>query len=184
MSFLYRIQKITRQNRIVASLILLAMVLLLAKPTPRSFLIGLPIIIVGEFFRTLSSGYIEKDSSLSMGGTYSITRNPLYLGNFLMGLGFMIIANQPVLLILFLVLFALIYYATIVDEERGLLQRYGSEFLLYMSSVPRFFPKPWKWNSHQRSFDWSLVMKHREYNTWLGILGGIFLFITKMVLLK
>lgn len=182
MSVIQRIRKVVRYNRIATSFALSVIFILFAKPTPGSFLIGVPVIFIGEVFRTLSSGYIEKDFSLTMGGPYSVTRNPLYLGNFLMGFGFAIITNQPILLLLFIIVFAFIYHVTILEEEKGLLQRYGQEFIAYMSAVPRFFPRLWKWNRNRQLFSWALVMKHREYITWLGIVGGILLLVAKMVL--
>jgi hypothetical protein len=182
MSVIQRIRKIVRYNRIAASFVLSAIFIYFAKPTPGSFLIGVPVIFIGEVFRTLSSGYIEKDFSLTMGGPYSVTRNPLYLGNFLMGLGFAIITNQPILLLLFITIFAFIYHVTILEEEKGLLQRYGQEFMAYMSAVPKFLPKLWQWNRNGHAFNWSLVMKHREYITWFGTIGGILLLVAKMTL--
>ncbi len=182
MSVIQRTRKIVRYNRIATSFILSVIFILFAKPTPSSFLLGIPVIFIGEVFRTLSSGYIEKDFSLTMVGPYSVTRNPLYLGNFLMGFGFAIIANQPILLLIFIVLFAFIYYVTILEEEKGLQQKYGQDFMSYMSSVPRFFPKLWQWNRNRQSFNWSLVIKHREYITWIGIIGGILLLLAKMSL--
>ena len=182
MSVIQRIRKVVRYNRIATSFALSVIFILFAKPTPGSFLIGVPVIFIGEVFRTLSSGYIEKDFSLTMGGPYSVTRNPLYLGNFLMGFGFAIITNQPILLLLFIIVFAFIYHVTILEEEKGLLQRYGQEFIAYMSAVPKFFPKLWQWNRNGQLFSWALVMKHREYITWLGIIGGILLLIAKNAL--
>jgi hypothetical protein len=106
----------------------------------------------------------------------------MYSGNFLLGLGFVIIVNQPILLVLFVMLFAFIYQATVIDEEKRLQKRFGQEFSAYMSSVPRFFPKLWRWRKSSQSFKWSLVMKHREYVTWIGIIGGILLLIAKKAL--
>lgn len=183
MSFIYWLRHFISHNRIATSFALGLIFILFSKPTTRSILIGAPFIFLGEFFRTLSSGYLEKNSSLSMGGPYSVTRNPMYIGNFLLGLGFAIIVNQPIILLLFLMLFAFIYQATVVEEEKRLQQRFGQEFSVYMSSVPRFFPKPWQWKSNGRSFNWYLVIKHREHITWFGILGGILLLTVKMVLL-
>lgn len=183
MSFVYRFRHLISHNRIATSFALALALIILSRPTPRSILIGAPIIVLGEFFRTLSSGYLEKNSSLSVGGPYSVTRNPMYVGNFLLGFGFVIIANQPILLLLFIVLFAFIYDATIAEEEKRLQQRFGPEFSTYTSSVPKFFPRFWRWRENESSFKWSLVMKHREYITWLGIFGGILILTAKMVFL-
>jgi steroid 5-alpha reductase family enzyme len=184
MSLIQRLRYFVSHNRITTSLAIGLAFILLSRPTPRSILIGVPIILVGEFFRTLSSGYLEKNASISIGGPYSITRNPLYVGNFLIGLGFVIVANRPILLPFFLFLFGFIYHATIEEEEKNLHKRYGDVFLSYKASVPRFFPRLWQWRGNGQSFDWSLVIKHREYLTWLGIMGVIFVLAAKMFVLR
>lgn len=183
MNLIYRLRYFVSHNRIAVSFTLGLVFIILSKPRPLSIIIGLPIIILGESFRTLSSGYIKKNSSISMGGPYSITRNPLYVGNLLIGLGFVIVANRPILVPLFLILFGFIYHATIEEEEKNLRQRFGTEFSAYMASVPRFFPRFWQWKRGEEYFNWSLVIKHREHITWLGIGSGILLLTAKMILL-
>lgn len=170
-------------NRIATSFIIGLVFILFSNPTFSSIIIGLPIILLGEIFRTLSSGYIEKNSSLSLGGPYSVTRNPMYVGNFLLGFGFMVTANQLILILIFVVFFTFIYQATITEEEKKLQQKFGDAFLVYKASVPRFFPRLWQWRENGQSFNWSRVIKHREYVTWIGIAGGILILTAKMVFL-
>ena len=52
----------------------------------RSFRIGIPIVIAGELMRLWSLGFIErKGKKLATCGPFAYVRNPLYVGNFLMG---------------------------------------------------------------------------------------------------
>jgi len=183
MGFIDWLRNLVSHNRITTSFITGLVFILFSRPTLSSISVGFPIILMGEIFRTLSSGYIDKDSSLSRGGPYSVTRNPMYFGSFMIGFGFVIIANQPILLPLFVGFFAFIYHATIEEEEKRLHQRFGELFLVYKSSVPRFFPRLWQWSRNGQSFNWSLVIKHREYITWMGIMVGILLLTAKMVVL-
>lgn len=181
MRFIYKLRSLVIHNRIAVSFAIGLFFIILSKPTMLTIFIGIPVIILGEFLRVLSSGYIEKRSVLIISGPYSIARNPLYFGNFLIGLGFAIISNNPLLIVFFVILFAFIYHSTMAEEERVLEERFGNEFLSYISSVPRFFPRPWKWNNNGYSFDWSLVKKHREYITWMGIIAVILILTFKMV---
>lgn len=175
-----RLKHWVSHNRILASMLAGFFFFLASRPTFLSISIGLPIVLVGEVIRTWSSGYIVKDDSLIMAGPYGLTRNPLYFGNFILGLGFVVMAGVIFLLFIFLPLFFFIYNATITNEEKFLAERYGDHFKTYQKRVPRFFPKM-DWAAFSSgSFDWSLVKKHREKNTWLAILGGIILFLFKM----
>ncbi len=173
-----RVRYFVSHHRIVTSMVFGALFLGLAEPTVRSIELGLPFVILGEFLRTWSSGYIRKDHSLATDGPYSLTRNPLYLGNFVLGFGFSLMANRWSVLFAFLVLFGLIYDATIEDEEGKLLKRFDESFLAYCREVPRFFPRLSGWRP--APFRWALVRQHREFRTWAAVAGAIGVVIVKM----
>ena len=61
--------------------------LVLARPTPVSLALGLPLALLGEALRLWASGHIEKTKALATGGPYAHTRNPLYVGSLLMAIG-------------------------------------------------------------------------------------------------
>lgn len=167
-------------NRILTSSLLALLFVLASRPTLLSMSIGLPIILLGEGIRIWSSGHIVKNDSLTTTGPYGLTRNPLYLGNFFLGLGFASMSGVPLLVVLFLPIFFFIYNATIAEEEKFLADRYGDRFKLYRETVPRFFPRINRAAFSTGSFNWSLVKKHREANTWLAIFGGLLIFLFKM----
>jgi protein-S-isoprenylcysteine O-methyltransferase Ste14 len=173
-----RLRYFVSHHRIVTSSVFGVMFLALAEPTVRSCLVGLPVVILGEFMRTWSSGHIRKDASLATDGPYSLTRNPLYFGSFVLGLGFALMANSWPVLFAFLLLFGLIYDATIEDEEQKLLKRFGDAFVAYCRDVPRFFPRVSGWRGGP--FQWALVRKHRELNTWAAIAGAMVVVVLKM----
>ena len=146
--------------------------LFLAEPTPATLLAGLPLVILGGGIRTWSSGYIRKNKELAVTGPYAYTRNPLYLGNFLIGLGFVIMLNRPVLVAVFLVVFGLVYRALIREEEAVLSGKFGGAYEDYLKKVPRFFPRAGG-TSESGDFSWGLVIRHQEYYAWLGMAGGL-----------
>ncbi len=75
-------------------------------------------------------------------GPYSLTRNPLYLGIFLMTLSVAAFL-QSVALALGLVLAACSYLqVTVQSEERRLSAKLGQEFRDYCGRVSRFWPQP------------------------------------------
>ena len=168
-----RLYSTLKRYRVALSGLFALLLVYLSRPTPVSFLIGLPLAILGECIRTWSSGHIRKNKALAMTGPYAYTRNPLYFGNFLIGAGFVSIGNHPAVGLIFLVSFGAVYWSVIRSEEESLLRSFGSEFSDYTRRVPRFFPTLVSKGYLPGRFDWSLVWRHREYQAWIGILAGI-----------
>lgn len=136
-----------------------------------SFRLGFPIIIFGELIRILSSGYLEsKGKKLATSGPFAYVRNPLYVGNFILGLGMVITSNSILNSVIFIGGFAILYFGTVKKEEKVLTEEFGADYLDYMKEVPRFIPrfKPYS-KSSRDPFLWSSVIKHREYITVAGI---------------
>ena len=82
-----------------------------------------------------------KNSSLATSGPYAYTRNPLYLGNFLLGVGFTIGSGWWPLGVLFAVLFLGIYLPVMRVESETLIQLFGESYQAYARGVPLFFPR-------------------------------------------
>ncbi len=75
-------------------------------------------------------------------GVFAWMRNPLYVGNFLIWIGFVIGSGVlwfvPVAVILFAV-----EYSLIVRYEEGVLESiFGGEYVEYKKRTPRWFPRP------------------------------------------
>ncbi len=174
-----------RGHRILASTAIAGPLLLFTHPTPLSMLWGLPLVALGAAARTWSSGHIRKDGAVAVDGPYAWTRNPLYLGNFLLGLGVALMGRSFPLLIFYLITFYAVYKPTITGEEEKLRQKFGRVYLTYLRQTPRFFPslmrKPPPSTPSGPQFDWKRVMGHREYRTWLGILGVLILLALRTV---
>lgn len=126
--------------------------------------------MAGEFLRTWASGYIYKDQELATAGPYSIIRNPLYLGSFLIGLGATLLSGLLILLILYPFLFLATYLPLIQQEEEKLLKIFGESALSYMQKVPRLLPS---FKSYKPPYQpWSLeqaVFRHKEWLNWVFV---------------
>ncbi|MGA7219296.1 MAG: isoprenylcysteine carboxylmethyltransferase family protein [Candidatus Sulfotelmatobacter sp.] len=139
-------------------------------------------IVAGLVIRALASGYVRKNESLAMSGPYAYTRNPLYLGSLLMGLGFCVAARSWWVGVALIVMFFAIYLPVIRDEET-FLRREFPEFEEYARRVPRMLPRFTARSAQVRAagFSFDLYLKHREYNALLGAAGMIAALIVKML---
>jgi protein-S-isoprenylcysteine O-methyltransferase Ste14 len=164
--------------------------LYLATPRPGFFSVGILLAGLGLALRVWASGYLNKGRELATSGPYSWTRNPLYLGSFVMGLGFTVAAASLWLTVLFLVLFVAVYLPVMKREERELTQAFGSDYSVYRDTVALFLPvsspvhsQPKPAASAQKgNFHWKKVISNREYNAVLGFFLVTALIWAKMVL--
>lgn len=120
----------------------------------------------GTSGRNTSEG--QKAEKLNTKGIYSTVRHPLYLGNFLIFLGF-ILFTQSILFILFAVLLFRFYYERIMlAEEEFLRRKYGEIYEEWANRTPAFFPAFSKWEKPELSFSFRNVLK-REYTAFFEI---------------
>ncbi len=165
---------------------LLAMPLLLLKMrefrgTNNVFLLmGGLLALAGLILRVMTIGYVtngtsgrntkkQKASSLNTAGIYSITRNPLYLGNYLICLGITLTSQSWEIVLISSLGFGMLYLPVILCEEEFLFNRFGLAYRLYVESTPCFIPKPRLWKSSLRPFSLRFVLR-REHDTWLSTL--------------
>jgi protein-S-isoprenylcysteine O-methyltransferase Ste14 len=162
----------------------------LARPSGRSLAYGAILIVPGLLIRALASGHVRKNEALATSGPYAYTRNPLYLGSLLIGVGFAMAARSWWVGIVLVAMFFAIYLPVIRDEEAYLRQKFP-EFEKYSRHVPRMLPRMFP-KAERRSceeqpadgFSLDLYRKHREYNALLGALAMVAGLIVKMILLR
>lgn len=162
-----------------------AVFFLLARPTPFTLLIGALVALPGLLLRAWASGHLRKNESLAISGPYAYTRNPLYLGSFLLGLGFTIAAGRWFLVILFAAMLLGIYLPVMRVESQALAKLFGKRYRKYAEHVPVFLPRlsPFRYG-HATSFDRRLYLRYREYRAALGALVAWALLLLKWILFK
>ena len=80
-----------------------------------------------------------KPSFLMMRGPYRLTRNPIYVAELGLWLGWAIFFGSLLVLIGFLVLWSVVTLILVPREERSLEAAFGQTYLEYKSRVPRWF---------------------------------------------
>jgi protein-S-isoprenylcysteine O-methyltransferase Ste14 len=78
---------------------------------------------------------------LLTGGPYAFTRNPMYVGELALWLGWAIFFGSVAVLTGFLLLCIVVDRVVLPREERSLETRFGQVYCRYKSTVPRWFGK-------------------------------------------
>jgi protein-S-isoprenylcysteine O-methyltransferase Ste14 len=78
-----------QRMRVPAGTLLGIVFLVLMHPSRHSLLLGGTIACFGALIRVWAAGYIDKGRALAQEGPYAMTRNPLYLGSFLMAIRYL-----------------------------------------------------------------------------------------------
>lgn len=158
---------IARRIRVPLGFVFAAAYIWLAHPTRPSIVAGSCVAVVGLVLRALASGHVRKNEQLTVSGPYAYTRNPLYLGSFVIAAGFAIAARSWWVALIAAVMFFAIYIPVMRAEEQ-FLRRQFPEFDDYSRRVPRLFPRLTSYRSSANSFSLHLYWKHREYNAAIG----------------
>lgn len=105
---------------------------------------------------------------LNTTGWYSVVRNPLYLGNYLIMLGIILVPADLSFVAVTGCLFWIYYERIIAAEESFLHEKFGTAYSDWAQRTPVFFPRLSGWISPVRSFSWRMALR-REYSAVLLI---------------
>lgn len=140
--------------------------------------------LLGLGLRTVTTGFAAEGTSgrstrrhvaqtLNTTGPYSVVRNPLYLGNFLIWLGLALFCLVWWLAVLYVLAFWLYYERIILAEEAFLRQKFGEHFERWAAQTPAFFPRFSRWTPAAVPFSWRRVLR-KEHSGLLGIAVAFF----------
>ena len=131
---------------------ILLIMLYFARPNSPYFFLGIVLIVIGEIIRLRSVSFAGGEtrtmnvgaSSICKSGPYSIVRNPLYIGNMMIYVGFAFVAGSVYVVTISSITFVyfFIQYSLIISlEEEALEEKFGDEYLTYKKLVPSILPK-------------------------------------------
>jgi protein-S-isoprenylcysteine O-methyltransferase Ste14 len=130
--------------------IALALLVIPSRPSsPPLLWIGTVVVGAGELLRLWAVrhiGVISRTRSGRLGplistGPFELVRNPLYIGNLGLWVGFTLSAGPVWLLAPVVILLVIEYHAIVRWEEVLLDERLGGTYRLYASRVPRWMPR-------------------------------------------
>jgi protein-S-isoprenylcysteine O-methyltransferase Ste14 len=137
---------------------------------------GVAAVLAGEIFRLAVIGYayIQRGgrrgrvhaNALVTRGFYAHTRNPMYVGNFLIVVGLALVFGSPGVLAAVAASFAWIYLAIVTAEEAFLREKFGADYDDYARRVNRFVPdfRGLRHSLGEFRYDWRRALV-KEYNT-------------------
>jgi protein-S-isoprenylcysteine O-methyltransferase Ste14 len=133
------------------------------------FFVGL----FGILIRVLTVSFVPYNTSgrktdqpyagrLNKTGMYSLSRNPVYLGNFFTFLAPILFARNWWLTALYLPVFLLYHERIISAEEKFLLGKFGEEYREWVNNTPVFFPDFSLWKKNDRPFCWKTAYRRES----------------------
>lgn len=150
--------------------------------------LGIAVALAGEALRytVIGYAYIKRGGTekqldapkLVVQGFYAHSRNPMYVGNFLMLLGLAIVYNAPFVWLVVLPGMLLGIHAIVRAEERFLSARFGPEYDDYCRRVNRFLPSPRGLRETMASMRYDAKRALRkEYGTTFSLATAILAFL-------
>ena len=145
--------------------------------------------LAGLTLRGAAATVLRKCVELAATGPYRRIRHPLYVGSFLIGVGAVFAAGGWPWAAVFSAFFVGVYLAVVRVEERGLRERFGSEYEAYRHSVPALVPRVPATRGRVDSGDGvpvsgvskrppvsELLLRYRENREWEAALGTACIF--------
>lgn len=157
-----------------------------ARPRMGLFVAGVVLAGIGEGLRLWASGHLAKNRRLTTTGPYALSRNPLYLGSLLVGVGFLLATGRPALAVPLAMLFVSVYLPVMKREANRLREAFPGSYAEYEERVPLFLPRlclprpgrekrvplypPRPGCLVSGGFTWRRVTENREHVTVVGVL--------------
>lgn len=131
--------------------------------------------LFGVLIRLYTVGYTPKNTSgrntsegqiaekLNTTGLYSLTRNPLYVGNFFMWMGLVFYIGIIWFFLLFICSYWIYYERIVFAEEVFLRKKFKESYLQWASETAVFIPKKFSYTHPKKSFSWKkIVIKEKS----------------------
>jgi protein-S-isoprenylcysteine O-methyltransferase Ste14 len=177
-----RLKKINLKH--IFLLLIFSAILYLARPQVIYFCAGLGLVIIGEIIRIWATGHLEKNKLLTTSGPYGFIKNPMYVGTFLIMLGFAAMAincsNAYYLsaLLGIQILGFLFYYVPYKRRIEGarLLEKFGPTYADYDKNVPDYIPRrlrPYQGPGSDKRWSKAVFAENNESQVALSVILGV-----------
>lgn len=134
--------------------------------------VGMGLLLIGLAIRSWSAGTLNKSRELTTSGPYALIRNPLYVGSFLMMVGFCLLCRDWPTLLFVAIPMSYLYWTQVRLEEEKLSRYFPVQWHDYVQHTPRFIPRRIRSTCFRgwSVFEWR---RNREYRALVSSLLGI-----------
>jgi protein-S-isoprenylcysteine O-methyltransferase Ste14 len=133
---------------------------------------GVAVALAGEAIRIWTRGTNRKAPGVRSFGPYRFIRHPLYLGNFLIAVGLLIVFNAPQAYLIVLPFLAFVYSTVAEEKDDRLEKKWGTAYATYRARVPAFVPRFGRVLKEEQSSSFELRQGlHKEGKAVCGILA-------------
>ena len=146
------------------------LVLILAKPSRESIVIGALVGAVGEGIRIWAAGHLYKAREVTSSGPYRFFAHPLYVGSTVMGAGLALASANLIAAGLIGAYLLVTLQAAVRNEEAFLRRTFGEQYELY---------KQQRVVNTSRRFSASQAIANREYRAVIGLAAAMLLLVLK-----
>ena len=164
-----RVVDLLVRRRVTLGFVAALAVLVLARPTWRSWTAGLLVAVSGECLRLWAAGHLEKSREVTQSGPYRLMRHPLYAGSAVIAAGVTLASNSLVVVILAAAYVGATIPAAMRAEEAFLRRTFAVEYDRWRSA-----PSP------ARRFSLARARRNREERAVTGLIVGFALLALKI----
>jgi protein-S-isoprenylcysteine O-methyltransferase Ste14 len=135
-------------------------------------LAGFVVSMFGELIQIWCFAALDKNSTLTVRGPYTMVRNPMYLGRFFIPLGFLMLLGQWWLLLAYAVAYWMYMDARVQREEAHLKPIFGAPYAAYCAQVRRFVPGWPQPGTRVAYWNWTLFSQNHAASNLLATLAA------------
>ena len=152
------------RTRVTLGFVVAAAAFWLATPSWTSLGWGGLVATLGELVRVWAAGHLRKSQEVTTSGPYRLTRHPLYVGSFGLGVGFAIASASVPAAGLVLGYLSIMLWVAVRLEEATLRASFGTDYDRYAEGTL---------TTRDRAFSLTQAMRNGEHRAVLGLAGAL-----------
>lgn len=133
---------------------------------------GILVSLIGEAIQWWCFACVEKEKVLTMRGPYQLCRNPMYLGRYLLILGFILTTGNGFIMILYTILYWFYMVNRVKREEPVLEDIFGEPYREYCRDVNQFLPGMKRLDRNFWFFNWNIMLSNNGHWNLLSVIVG------------
>jgi protein-S-isoprenylcysteine O-methyltransferase Ste14 len=164
------VRKTFLKLRYVLVLALVGIIALYMKP--RWLPVAFAVSLIGALIQSWAFAALIKNKELAVRGPYVLTRNPMYLGRFILVLGLLLLPADPYLIVVYCALYYFYMVNRVKREEQHLRQVRAEPYEEYCRRVNRFWPTLSRLtDKHVYFFEWKRFKDNNGHWNFLSVLA-------------